>query len=112
MPKLTCYCDTVIDLSPIPSPYGSKVIREVDFDAIRERLVAAGASAEALADAVWRDVLGYRNPAIHQGYVCPTCRRLHLFANAGDSQAVAVWTLERGSADLLLGGRPETEPQG
>lgn len=110
MPKLSCPCGTVIDLSTIPSPYGSKVIPERDFDAIRERLVAAGASTEALRTAVWTEVLGFQNPAIHQAYVCPTCGRLYLFARASDTEPAAVWALERGTTDLLVDrGKPDRQ---
>jgi hypothetical protein len=102
MPKITCACNTVINLSIVPSPYGSKLLREADFDSARESLITAASSADSLRSAVWTDVLGPRNKAIMQVYVCPTCGRLYLFASASDDTPVAVWTLERGDATMLL----------
>jgi hypothetical protein len=102
MPTIACPCGTVIDLAKVPSPYGSKVISEVDFDDIRDRLAAAGASREALETAIYKDVLGFRNEHIKQAYVCPTCWRLYLFASASDREPRAVWTLERGDGSIML----------
>ena len=102
MPKINCACGFSLNISELPSPYGSKVISERDFDDIRDRLIANSGSPEALRKAVYEDVLGFRNRGIKQAYVCPQCWRLYLFASAADDQPVAVWQLEQGDGSILL----------
>lgn len=105
MPKLSCKCGTVINLSPIPSPYGFAVIAEAAMDDIRERLEALVRSAPPLRDAqraIYIEVLGGMNEHLWQAYMCPACGRLYLFKKGGASQADAIWQLERGQvADLV-----------
>jgi hypothetical protein len=106
MPKISCECGNVLNISELPSPYGSKVISERDFDEIRDQLMANSSSPQALRKAIYEDVLGFRNRGIKQAYVCPQCWRLYLFASASDEQPVAVWQLEKGDGSILLSSLP------
>jgi hypothetical protein len=101
MPKLTCACGTVIDLSVIPSPFGLKLVPEAGWEAMVDRV------KDALHSAIeWRsfraEVFGFGNSAIRQAYVCPACGRLYVFDTPSSSEPSAVWTLERGDASRLL----------
>jgi hypothetical protein len=107
MPKLLCEnCGTSIDLTPVPSPYGFRVIADAAFDAIREKVRALASSSPTPAEirtAVSIEVLGAKNPAIWHGYICPTCGEFYLFKAGGAAFPDAIWRLVKGEVSALVG---------
>jgi len=98
MPKLTCACGEVINLSPVPNPQGFNVFSEAVHEKIIDSLVAAHQEAQSQADFEQRamEILTHvGTPGIMQMYECPHCGRLAVFGRAWDS-TVALWfQLER-----------------
>jgi hypothetical protein len=79
MPKLTCPCGEVLDLSQIPVPGEQVLISEAEWDQVVDALAAAAVRVgtadpvvlkEALSDAL----AGFGNEV----YRCPRCGRLIL----------------------------------
>lgn len=93
MPKLTCLCGEVINLSPDPNPHGFSIIPDGVRESALDSLVAAFAETDSKKDFELRasTILSHiLTPGIMQMYECPKCGRLAVFGRASDSR-VALW---------------------
>lgn len=116
MPKITCLCGEIINLSPIPNPQGFKLIWEPLREKLIEDLITAhkqAASDKEFEDKVYKFMYP-RKPEFPQVYECLNCGRLAVFARASDDKPAFWFQRERveGEADSLrsLVDVPTTTP--
>jgi hypothetical protein len=115
VPKIRCYCDNVINLSPIPAPDGFKLIGEAAMGAIwsqLEDLLASAHPPEETRSIITSLLTSFGNKHLVQVYSCPNCGRLWVFKFAGGDEPPLVYQLEKGSpADLYQVTYPDGYPE-
>jgi hypothetical protein len=92
MPRLTCWCNEQISLSPIPNDNGFEVFSERMVDGLIERIIDLYKQEPTLAQfEKWIYAVVHRTPPRPlQVYECPACGRLAVFRRPSDQQA-AMW---------------------
>ncbi|AFY41154.1 hypothetical protein [Nostoc sp. PCC 7107] len=94
MPKISCICGGIINLSPIPNRQGFKLLWEPLIEKLADNLVAAHQQAESDDDFENKvyELLYPRSwePANPQVYECFHCKRLAVLARASDRE-ITFW---------------------
>lgn len=97
MPKITCICGEIINLSQIPNQQGFKIISEQALETLADNLVDAHKNSTAPIEfekQLYKN-LDTKNSGIAQAYECPNCERLIIFGNASDSQPELWFQIEK-----------------
>jgi hypothetical protein len=93
MPKLPCPCGVQINLSPIPNPYGFRIIPETLMEQIADSLIELHKTAKDDKEFAWHSIsqFGHRtNPGVMHIYECKACGRIAVFAHESDNMPV-IW---------------------
>ncbi|MCC5637288.1 hypothetical protein LC593_15745 [Nostoc sp. CHAB 5844] len=104
MPKISCLCGELINLSPIPNRQGFKLVWEPLIEKLAENLVAAHQQAESdekFERQVYKLLIPTRpKPEFPQVYECPHCKRLAVLARASDREITFWYQQERANTDI------------
>jgi len=84
MPKLTCICGEIVNLSEIPSPYGFKIFADLVIDAIVTDIITSFQKSPSTAE-FEKQLYKLFEPETYrvvQAYECPHCGRLAVFGKS------------------------------
>ena len=100
MPKITCICGEVINLSAIPNPAGFKILSEMVLETLIANLAKAHGQSRSESDFLDEAYRAFHlgTPGIAQAYECSRCKRLAVFAHASDSSP-ALWFIVESARD-------------
>jgi hypothetical protein len=96
MPKLTCVCGEIINLSSIPNPAGFKIVSELVLETLIANLAKAHDESRSESDFLDRAYRAFHlgTPGIAQAYECSRCKRLAVFPHASNSSPALWFRLE------------------
>ena len=111
MPKITCICGEVINLSQIPHPQGFKIVSEEALETLVDNLIDAHKTSSSVKEFEKRtyDSLLTKNPGITQAYECPNCGTILIFANASDAKPKLSYQLEKTEQEEILSIKSASE---